>query len=455
LSSLHPAPRAGEPTANSLLLQARLARGVSGGGSPSAGYPGVARFEIADNPNFGDSRFSAWQLARADTDFVVRVLIDGLKSGSTWYWRVHHGGDRANTSTSTTLQARTLRDRDSTQPIRFGVLTCMHRHRFLTDTAAYRDDQVDRHLGFPTFEHLRQLSPNFVCFTGDCVYYDHPRDAPATEPATMRDRWHRQFDTPRSHALLGSTAGYWLKDDHDFRFDDSDLADKKRALPTAQDGLRIFREQCPVSELERPQAPMWRTHRLNRDVQVWLLEGRDHRSPNAMPDGPDKTLWGLEQRAWLKQTLATSDARFRILISPTPLVGPDDARKTDNHTNIGGFQHERDAFLDWAEQQQLIGPAARPGQLLVICGDRHWQYHSVHPLGLHEISCGSTSDGNARRGRSPGDPRSTDPEGLIQQRWAQDKVSGGFVMVEEDPRSQALTVYFMDDHGRELHRIQW
>ena len=57
-----------------------------------------------------------------------------------------------------------------------------------------------------------------------------------------------------------------------------------------------------------------------------------------MPDGPTKTIWGAEQLAWLKSSLLESDATFKLLVSPTPMVGPDDLRKTDNHTNIGGFR---------------------------------------------------------------------------------------------------------------------
>ena len=71
-----------------------------------------------------------------------------------------------------------------------------------------------------------------------------------------------------------------------------------------------------------------------------------------MPDGPDKTLWGAEQIAWLKSTLLESDATFKLLISPTPLVGPDDAYKIDNHTNHKGFRHEGREFFKWVVRAQ-------------------------------------------------------------------------------------------------------
>ncbi|MFO1020336.1 MAG: alkaline phosphatase D family protein [Planctomycetales bacterium] len=46
------------------------------------------------------------------------------------------------------------------------------------------------------------------------------------------------------------------------------------------------------------------------------------RSPNDIPDGPEKTIWGSEQKAWLQRTLLESDATWKILISPHRRPGP-------------------------------------------------------------------------------------------------------------------------------------
>ena len=123
-----------------------------------------------------------------------------------------------------------------------------------------------------------------------------------------------------------------------------------------------------------------------------------------MPDGPDKTLWGVEQIGWLKQTLQESDATWKLLISPTPMVGPDDAYKIDNHTNQKGFRREGRAFFDWIKEKRLDQQGFH-----VICGDRHWQYHAMDSTGLEEFSCGALVDANSRLGRLPGDPAGTDP----------------------------------------------
>ena len=89
---------------------------------------------------------------------------------------------------------------------------------------------------------------------------------------------------------------------------------------TFAQGQEIFRQQVPLGKT------IYRTFRWGRDLQIWFTDGRDFRSPNDIPDGPEKTIWGTEQKAWLQRTLLESDATWKILISPTPIVGPDRGR---------------------------------------------------------------------------------------------------------------------------------
>jgi alkaline phosphatase D len=132
---------------------------------------------------------------------------------------------------------------------------------------------------------------------------------------------------------------------------------------------------------------------LGKGLQIWLVEGRDFRSANNAPDGPEKTIWGREQLEWLKRSVLASDADFRVLVSPTPIVGPDRGNKADNHANAA-FAHEGGDFRRWTQDNKL-------DNFFVCCGDRHWQYHSVDPVTkLQEFSCGPASDKHA--GGSPG-----------------------------------------------------
>jgi alkaline phosphatase D len=113
-----------------------------------------------------------------------------------------------------------------------------------------------------------------------------------------------------------------------------------------------------------------------------------------MPDGPEKTIWGAEQKRWLKRTILNSDADWKVLVSPTPIVGPDRVKKRDNHSNTV-FAYEGDEFRQWVRKNV-------PDNFFIACGDRHWQYHSVHPeTGVQEFSSGPASDRHAEG--SPGE----------------------------------------------------
>ncbi len=152
---------------------------------------------------------------------------------------------------------------------------------------------------------------------------------------------------------------------------------------TFEQGQAVFLEQTPMGETT------YRTIRWGKDLQIWLVEGRDFRSPNNAPDGPDKTIWGAEQIAWFKRTVQASDATFRVLISPTPIVGPDHlwkANTVDNHV-AAGRAYEGNRLRQFLSGQD---------NMYVICGDRHWQYVSEHPqTGVREYSCGPTTDKHA------------------------------------------------------------
>jgi len=238
-------------------------------------------------------------------------------------------------------------------------------------------------------------------------------------------------------------------DDHDYRVDDCDNTGDYAPSPDL--AQRVMLEQLPYAPAEETDPLTYRTHRVNRDLQIWLPENRWHRSPNKMPDGPEKTIWGKEQKAWLKRTLKASDAKFKLLISPTPMIGPDDKRKKDNHTNIGGFRHERDEFFAWLKQTGLDKQ-----NFYIVCGDRHWQYHSIHPTGIEEFSCGALVDANSRLGRKPGDPKSTDPQGLIKQPYYQTPRSAGFLLIEvtpaKDDQPAKLSFVHHDEQGKVLYR---
>ncbi len=377
------------------------------------GAAGRIRVRYGTRPDLFASQATEWANVSAACDSAHQFSLQGLEPAARYHYAVEttgpggnpvHGAFRGEFETAPSPQ--------SPSDLLFCVMTCQ----------AYHDrDHADGH---HIYASMLRLAPKFVAFTGDNVYYDSelPR---VTDAALARYHWQRMSSLPRHVELHRKVAGYWQKDDHDTLSNDAWPGMRLDALEFAE-GQRIFRQQVPVG----PRS--YRTHRWGRDLQIWLTDGRDFRSPNKMPDGPEKTIWGPEQKEWFKRTVRESDATWKVLISPTPLVGPDRPRKNDNHAN-SGFRHEGDELREWLR-------ANAGDHLFVVCGDRHWQYHSVHPrTGLNEFSVGPASDAHA--GGSPG----------LNPRYHRfHRVKGGFLTValHRRGRQSVIAVQHRDVFGR-------
>ena len=469
---------AGEVTETSAILQSRLTSAdprVDGRWSGIPGSPGVARFEVSSEPNFRGSFRTEWMEAVPEYDYIVKTKVSGLQPGTRYFYRLLYGPDAAKIRESQTGTFRTHSGREAADEFRFAVVTGMNYSDFYYIGGPFGPPYRgrDKDLGYPALAAILKLKPDFFVGTGDNVYYDNPAVGRAETQQQLRRKYQEQFSQPRFIQLFGEAATYWMKDDHDYRYDDADpvnpylgpggrpknygaKGDIDPRLsgagyePSHELGVRIFREQLPVVDPNDEKAVTYRTYRVNQLLQVWFVEGRDYRSPNDMMDGPEKSIWGSEQKEWLKRTLLESDATFKILFSPTPMVGPDSAGKRDNHVNPEGFRQEGEEFFRWLLQQGFLNK-----NFYIICGDRHWQYHSIHPAGFEEFSTGALIDQNAARPIRPGDPGSSDPEGKIRRPYQYNEPTGGFLILTvgpgpEDNSAQAEFTFY-DENGEMLY----
>ncbi len=338
------------------------------------GAPGRVRVRYGTREDLSDAQVTEVKAASADNDFICQFKLAGLKPGTVYHYASEIPG--APPQAAVRGKFETALAAGAPGNLRFCVMTCQ----------GYADrGHPDGHFIYPS---MAALQPQFTCLTGDLVYYDSG-DPDAVTARLARYHWERMFSLPRLIEFNRQHSTYWLKDDHDTLSNDSGPGASMGEFTFAE-GQAIFRQQAPLDA----DGPSYRTIRWGRDLQLWFTDGRDFRSKNKMADGPDKTIWGVEQKAWFKRTVQESDATWKVLVSPTPLVGPDRKNKRDNHANEG-FQHEGDEIRNWLKQHV-------PENFFVITGDRHWQYHSVHPeTGVAEFSAGPASDQHASG--SPGE----------------------------------------------------
>ena len=305
-----------------------------------------------------------WEKVTAESDFVHQFQLVSLLPDTQYKFEVDARGSGAeeisNTISGTFKTAPTA---DSDVPIRFIVTTCQ-AVRSVDSGAA----------GHAAYQQMLKFDPHFFVHTGDILYYDK---APLCKnKAEARAKWNLMFSYGHNKNFHRYVSSYFMKDDHDTLKNDCWPGQTYGDL-TFEQGLEIFREQVPMGE------KTYRTIRWGKDVQIWMTENRDFRSANRLEDGTEKTILGYEQKEWLKTTITESDATYKFVMTPGPIVGPDKKGKADNHANAA-FQHEGQELRDFLCQQK---------NLYVICGDRHWQYCSKDPkTGLIEFGCGPIND---------------------------------------------------------------
>ena len=307
-----------------------------------------------------------WQAVDPAKDFTHQFQVSELLPATAYEILVEASPNGKKVSASLEGSFTTAPPADRPAEVNFIVTT----------GTSYPD--VDSETGYKFYLSSLELDPDFFVHTGDILYYD----GLGKTAGLARWHWDRMYSFPNNIEYHRQVPSYFIKDDHDTWMNDCYPGQKTRFMGefTYEQGTQIFLEEVPMGD------KTYRTYRWGKDLQIWLMEGRDYRSPNPMPDGPEKTIWGKVQMDWLKSTVESSDATFKVLISPTPIVGPDRGNKKDNHANIG-FKHEGDLVRQFLSEQK---------NMVTVCGDRHWQYISRdEETGLMEFSCGPGGDDHA------------------------------------------------------------
>ncbi|MGB2137202.1 MAG: alkaline phosphatase D family protein, partial [Flavobacteriaceae bacterium] len=259
-------------------------------------------------------------------------------------------------------------DENTAKDIKFCVVSCHDYNR--------RDDMENGHKIYPS---MSKLQPDFYVHTGDIEYMDKPFPYAMTEEL-MRFKWNRLFALPFQRSFYNNHTSYFMKDDHDVGYDDS-YPGKDYGTVTFERGLEIFdEEQFPT------YSKRYKTIRWGKDLQIWIVEGRNYRNQNYLEDGPDKTIWGATQKQWFYDTVNASEATFKILITSSPILGPDRKNKNDNLSN-SGYSYEQEEILNFIKKQN---------NLFIVNGDRHWQYVThIKNTKLWEFGCGAGADVHA------------------------------------------------------------
>ncbi|GKS57431.1 hypothetical protein YTPLAS18_09580 [Nitrospira sp.] len=310
--------------------------------------------------------------------------------------------------------------------------------------------------GYPILDRIRAMRPQFLLFLGDLVYADEPCDVPPNEPgsdyrATTLDEFrgkHRYQREARSlQDLLADVPVWAMWDDHEVRNNFSGPTD-----PQMPAGRQALLDYWPIGTSATDPTRLYRSLRYGADLEVFILDTRQYRSPNPERDGPGKTMLGQAQLSWLIERLTRSTATWKVVATTVPLAnsrkssragipGNDSWARADDGT---GFETELAAILQACRARGVQN-------LIWLAADVHYvQGTAFDPdddgvVDFHEFIAGPLS---AYYGRPVTPPPTFRPTVLFS---GTDLSNFGVVTVS----SQAFRVDIVDADGivRYSHRI--
>jgi len=286
--------------------------------------------------------------ATAEKDFVVHTLVRPLEPGTRYEYEVLVNGRPAARPYPLRFQAQPLWQWRTDPPaftVAFG--SCAYVNEPATDRPgrAYGSD-------YGVFTAIAAQRPDLMIWLGDNTYY---REVDWYSAAGMRRRNAHTRALPELQPLLGAAHHYAIWDDHDYGPNDSDrrYALKDTALAT----FKLFwANQTYGTEEARGVfgRMMW------GDVEFFLLDDRYYRSPNDMPDDADRTMFGREQLAWLKESLVASDAPFKVVANGSQMLNP-----------MSPFEALSACSREYRELLAFVRERRIPG-VVFLSGDRHF-----------------------------------------------------------------------------------
>jgi alkaline phosphatase D len=428
----------GDPLLDSVILWTRL--------SPDQDGVVEAFFEVALDPEFQMRVAADYIDSNPDRDQTIKLDIDGLQPGTTYYYRFFSLGRESSIG-----RTRTAPD-GPVDRIRFAFCSCAslaHGYFHAYSRIAERADlDLVVHLGDYIYEY------------GDGEYGDIRGYEPPTEIVSLDDyrtryaQYRREADLQEMHRQHPVVA-VW--DDHEsannaYRdgaenhqdMTEGEWEDRKAVaaqayaewMPTREGDAAVIYRALPYGDLMH--LVMLDTRVVGRDEQP------DDVSDADLLDDPDRQLLGMEQEAWMMNEVSSSTAQWKIVGQQVVMAEVILGENPFNVDQWDGYRAARGRFYDMADAA---------GNVIVLTGDIHssWAFDlAVDPAGSYNPGDGTGSVGVefvTPAVASPGFPFNA-TEALLATnphlQWM-DPDRRGYVVVDVDSERVQASWWFVDD----------
>lgn len=329
-------------------------------------------WEIASDINFQDVVNEGTISTNPDKDYTVKVDVDGLDAGTSYFYRFHALG-------KSSMIGRTRTASTDADEIKFGVVSCSnYEWGYFNAYGALAQEDLDAiiHLG----DYIYEYAPGGY---GDTTLGRAP--IPNKEIISLQDYRSRYSQYRLDKDLIAAHANHpfiniW--DDHEIannsykdgaqnhQADEGSYEERKKVA------RQVYYEWIPIRE----GGKHYRKFEFGEIADLIMLderlEGRtyiaDSLGDPSLADS-SRTMLGKEQRNWLISQLRSSDAQWKVIGNQVIF----------SYLNWGHptFNINLDSWDGYPIEQQLIADVLKElDDVIIITGDTHtaWAFEATN-----------------------------------------------------------------------------
>lgn len=363
-----------------------------------------------------------------ESDHIARFKISQLEFGTRYDYDVYINGRKQAFDFQPSFQSqphwRWAKNPPEQPAFKFAIGSCA----YINDTKYDRPGRPYG-AGFEVFRAIAVQKPDFMIWLGDNIYYREPDWL--TESA-MRYRYAQNRELPELQPLLATTHHYAIWDDHDYGPNDSD-----RTYRLRDTALEVFKDYWGNNTYGTSEIPGVFGRFEWGDVEFFLLDGRYHRTPNRMPDAPDKVMFGDAQMKWLMESLRSSNATFKVIAGGNQMINPITPWEA-----FGRFPNEQKKLFEFIRDQRIEG-------VMFLSGDRHLteliKRTDLGTYPLYDFTSSPLASGNAKPHESEANNPARVPNTLVTE-----AKNFGLIELSGTGANRKMTLKTIDLNGKEL-----
>jgi alkaline phosphatase D len=298
-------------------------------------------YEISEDSLFNKIIKSGKIITDSSRDWTIKVLIDGLEPGKTYFYRFKYKDKYSPIGKTKTLPKET-------NHFRIALLSCQH----------FSENY------FWAYKYLADDSVDIILFLGDFIYefnvYRNPRRADPTLPAQDLETYRSKYKIAHSDTFLKLALSripiYAIWDDHEVMNDYAGKVMRYYNPKRLYDAYKAFFEYIPIRDND--SFKIYRSFKVGNLIDIFLIDGRQYRDemacrPTFNPKGDcykvafseGRTLLGDEQKNWLINNLKNSKSIWKLIANNVMFMDLFKDNKPLNVDQWDGYYFEKMEIL--------------------------------------------------------------------------------------------------------------